>query len=439
MPVLYTNTPYPRNLSRTNLTFRKRSLFSVSCFQGNGAARGPRARFLLAITTSFISSVLYVPSAFSLRERQRRDPLSSNRTQRNAPGMEPMKQLFDLPGIVTVLNTPFLADDSLDLDGLRTNVRYAIDVGVAGFLVPAMASEVGKLSARERTELVETVVTAAAGRVPVIGGASAPLQSERLAAARDLIRLGCAGILASIPFDGEGPYRRDVHELASLGPGFLMLQDWDVTGEGLPLPLIVRLFDEVDAFRCLKIETANASAKYTRVLEETAGRLHVSGGWAVTQMIDGLDRGVHAFMPTGSIAPTRASSRFTRAAIANRPSPSFTAFVPYSLSPISTSTSPSISSNACSTRRESTQHPGYADPSCRSTASTSAARKNSSASLSGSRTNSKPGDKSGPLFPIAPIGNFFIAVFALGKDCRTSRQTLWKNLPISLRQTVHIC
>ena len=210
-----------------------------------------------------------------------------------------MKQLFDLPGIVTVLNTPFLADDSLDLDGLRTNVRYAIDVGVAGFLVPAMASEVGKLSARERTELVETVVTAAAGRVPVIGGASAPLQSERLAAARDLIRLGCAGILASIPFDGEGPYRRDVHELASLGPGFLMLQDWDVTGEGLPLPLIVRLFDEVDAFRCLKIETANASAKYTRVLEETAGRLHVSGGWAVTQMIDGLDRGVHAFMPTG--------------------------------------------------------------------------------------------------------------------------------------------
>jgi 4-hydroxy-tetrahydrodipicolinate synthase len=210
-----------------------------------------------------------------------------------------MKQLFDLPGIITVLNTPFLADDSLDLDGLRKNVRYAIDAGVAGFLVPAMASEVGKLSTRERLKLVETVVTAVAGRVPVIGGASAPLQSERVAAARDLIQLGCAGILASIPFDGEEPYRRDVRELASLGPGFLMLQDWDFTGEGLPLPIIVRLFDEVDAFRCLKIETANASAKYTRVLEETAGRLHVSGGWAVTQMIEGLDRGVHAFMPTG--------------------------------------------------------------------------------------------------------------------------------------------
>lgn len=210
-----------------------------------------------------------------------------------------MKHLLDLHGIVTVLNTPFLDDDTLDLDGLRRNVHYAIDAGVAGFLVPAMASEVGALTAAERLALVETVVATAAGRVPVIGGASAPSQAERLDAARGLVRLGCAGVLASIPYENDDSYRRDVHELAALGPGFLMLQDWDFTGEGLPLPLIVRLFDEVGAFRCLKIETANAGAKYTQVLESTGGRLHVSGGWAVTQMIEGLDRGVHAFMPTG--------------------------------------------------------------------------------------------------------------------------------------------
>jgi len=35
------------------------------------------------------------------------------------------------------------------------------------------------------------------------------------------------------------------------------------------------------------------------LLEATQGRLHVSGGWAVMQMIEALDRGVHAFMPTG--------------------------------------------------------------------------------------------------------------------------------------------
>ncbi|NUM54862.1 MAG: dihydrodipicolinate synthase family protein [Candidatus Hydrogenedentes bacterium] len=210
-----------------------------------------------------------------------------------------MKELLELRGIVTVLNTPFLSDDTLDLDGVRRNVAYAIDAGVAGFLVPAMASEVGKLSAHERLAVVDCVVTTTSGRVPVIGGASAPCQSDRLAAARDLIGLGCAGILVSIPYESDESYRRDVHGLAELQPNFLMLQDWDFTGSGLPLPLIVQLFDEVESFRCLKIETANAGAKYTNVLNATAGRLHVSGGWAVTQMIEGLDRGVHAFMPTG--------------------------------------------------------------------------------------------------------------------------------------------
>ena len=77
------------------------------------------------------------------------------------------------------------------------------------------------------------------------------------------------------------------------------LQDWDASGYGLPDELILSLFEEVDAFRCLKVETVPAGIKYSRMLELTGGCLHVSGGWAVTQMIEGLKRGVHAFMPTG--------------------------------------------------------------------------------------------------------------------------------------------
>jgi 4-hydroxy-tetrahydrodipicolinate synthase len=46
------------------------------------------------------------------------------------------------------------------------------------------------------------------------------------------------------------------------------------------------------------VEVVPAGRKYTEVLEATDGRLHVSGGWAVMQMIEALDRGVHAFMPT---------------------------------------------------------------------------------------------------------------------------------------------
>ena len=73
------------------------------------------------------------------------------------------KQLLELKGIITVLNTPFTDRNALDLPSLRKNVRYALEAGVAGFLVPAMASEVDKLSSEERRQIVEAVLAENSG------------------------------------------------------------------------------------------------------------------------------------------------------------------------------------------------------------------------------------------------------------------------------------
>lgn len=210
-----------------------------------------------------------------------------------------MKRLMDVRGIITVLNTPFTVHDGIDVAGLRKNVGAAITAGVAGFLVPAMASEVNTLSESERDCLVRAVLEESDGRVTVIGGASAPTGDARVRIGRRLLELGCTGILASIPYHNDAQYERDVREMAGIDPPFLMIQDWDATGGGAPVPLIARLFEEIGPFRCLKVEAVPAGIKYSAVLEATGGRLHVSGGWAVMQMIEALDRGVHAFMPTG--------------------------------------------------------------------------------------------------------------------------------------------
>jgi len=210
-----------------------------------------------------------------------------------------MKQLFPLQGIVTVLNTPFKTDKTIDLPALKRNVVYALDAGVAGFLVPAMASEVYKLSETERIQMVEAVLDEVKGKVPVIAGAGETdlTKSKRLIS--EYIRLGCKNVLFQIPFQNENQFKNHFNELAATGPEMIMLQDWDATGYGLPDDLICRLFEEVEAFRCLKVETVPAGVKYSRILELTHGQLNVSGGWAVSQMIEGLKRGVHAFMPTG--------------------------------------------------------------------------------------------------------------------------------------------
>ena len=210
-----------------------------------------------------------------------------------------MKQLFPLNGIVTVLNTPFKTDNIIDFSALRRNVNYALDAGVAGFLVPAMASEVYKLSEMERIEMVATVLEAVNSKVPVIAGAGETDLSKSKRLISKYIDLGCKNVLFQIPFQNENQFKNHFFELAETGPEMIMLQDWDASGYGLSDQLILELFENVEAFRCLKVETVPAGVKYTRILELTHGQLNVSGGWAVSQMIEGLKRSVHAFMPTG--------------------------------------------------------------------------------------------------------------------------------------------
>ncbi|MEX1344370.1 MAG: dihydrodipicolinate synthase family protein [Candidatus Limnocylindrales bacterium] len=200
-------------------------------------------------------------------------------------------------GIVTVLNTPFDESGGIDDDAVRANVAYALDAGVAGFLVPAMASEVSKLTESERHRLVATVLDAVNGRAPVIGGASHPDALVRERIARSLIDAGCDGVLVSIAYETDDAYATAVRRLAELEPPFLMLQDWDPTGDGLPIPLIIRLYEE-GLFQSLKVEVVPAGPKYSTVSQATGGGLHLAGGWAVSQMIDALDRGVDAIMPT---------------------------------------------------------------------------------------------------------------------------------------------
>ena len=209
-----------------------------------------------------------------------------------------MKELLPLRGIVTVLNTPFTAKNEVDAVALRRHVRAALDAGVAGFLIPGMASEVDKLTPAERDLLVSSVLAEAKGRACVIGGASAPTSAGRVQLAQRLIAQGCDGVLVSIPYENDEQYARAVCEVADTSPPFLMLQDWDARGYGVPVATLVKLFETVEAVRAVKVEVVPAGRKYSELLAATGGRLHVSGGWAVMQIIEAMDRGVHAFMPT---------------------------------------------------------------------------------------------------------------------------------------------
>lgn len=210
-----------------------------------------------------------------------------------------MKELYPLKGIVTVLNTPFKEDNTIDYKALKRNVHEALKAGVVGFLVPAMASEVYKLSDNERIKMVEAVLEEVNEKVPVIAGAGETELAKSIKLLKSYVDLGCRNVLFQIPYHNDDQFRTHFMKLAEIEVDMIMLQDWDASGYGLPDELICDLFENVEPFRCLKIETVPAGVKYSRILTLTEGRLNVSGGWADTQMIEGMMRGIHAILPTG--------------------------------------------------------------------------------------------------------------------------------------------
>ena len=213
-----------------------------------------------------------------------------------------MKTLYPIKGIYAIPQTPFSDDGSVDFASLARGVEDRLTAGVAGLLVPVVASEVDSLSEKERREILAAVLEQVGGRVPVIVGASSLDPTVARAMAEYGTKLGAAGACVQAPAEimRDGAKLRRFFDTVCEAPmAMLVIQDLEWNGPGIPIDLIQALFDEIEVFRSIKVEIAPAGPKYSAILEATGGRLNVSGGWAVTQLIEALDRGVHAFMAGG--------------------------------------------------------------------------------------------------------------------------------------------
>ena len=113
------------------------------------------------------------------------------------------------PGIIPAVTTPFDANGAVDTAGIAANVRFLLDAGVHGIVGTGTMGEAGSLSAGERKLVLETVVAAVDGAVPVIAGISAGTPDAAVAYARD-----AAGVDAVMCLPPLG-YRADETEVSS--------------------------------------------------------------------------------------------------------------------------------------------------------------------------------------------------------------------------------
>src|SRR3954451_2075047 len=114
--------------------------------------------------------------------------------------MKPADLRNQLRGVIGFPVTPFARSDlSLDLDGLRKNLRAMLKHPFAAIVAPSGTGELYSLSTDEHRAIVQTAVEKAGGRVPVIAGVgiNTPIAREWLKGAA---AAGAAGILVFPPY-----------------------------------------------------------------------------------------------------------------------------------------------------------------------------------------------------------------------------------------------
>jgi len=115
-------------------------------------------------------------------------------------------------GCGTALVTPFRQDGSLDESALRNLVAWQVESGI-DFLVPCgTTGETPTLSREEWLYVIDTTIEVAAGRVPIIAGATSNSTLDAVEKAKELARrVGVDGILTASPYYNkptqEGQYR----------------------------------------------------------------------------------------------------------------------------------------------------------------------------------------------------------------------------------------
>ena len=102
-------------------------------------------------------------------------------------------------GSMPALVTPF-KDGQLDLDTLKHLVEWHVEQGSTGLVPVGTTGESPTLTHEEHETVVETVVAAAAGRVPVLAGAGSNNTVEAIRFVEFAERVGADGVLVVTPY-----------------------------------------------------------------------------------------------------------------------------------------------------------------------------------------------------------------------------------------------
>jgi 4-hydroxy-tetrahydrodipicolinate synthase len=212
-----------------------------------------------------------------------------------------------LEGVYSVLPTPFDDTGALDEPSLRRVVDLFVRAGVSGLTALGVTGEAARLDERERARVLDVVLDAVGGRVPVVVGTTADGTRTCTGYSQAARAAGAAAVMVSPPrmpkLNTEAVVRHYL-TLADAVDVEIVVQDYPpISGYGLEPALLARIAREIPRARTIKLEDPPTPFKTARILEAAGDTpVRIFGGLGGVFLLEELLAGATGAM-TGFAFP----------------------------------------------------------------------------------------------------------------------------------------
>ncbi len=218
-------------------------------------------------------------------------------------------------GVFPYLVSPVDTDGKVKAEVLRQLVDHLVDSGVHGLTPLGSTGEFAYLSWRQRRRIVEIVLEANSGRVPVVAGVASTTTAEAVYQATAYEKLGVDGILAiletyfPVPETGVICYFTEIAKAVTCpvvvytNPNF---QKGDLT------PNIIKQLAEIENIRYLK-DASNNTGRLLSILNQVGDQLKIFSASAHIPLCVMLIGGVGWMAGPACLIPSQSVALYTLA------------------------------------------------------------------------------------------------------------------------------
>jgi 4-hydroxy-tetrahydrodipicolinate synthase len=202
-------------------------------------------------------------------------------------------------GVWNIVPTPFLPDGELDEPSLATLAEFVVATGVTGMTILGVLGEAAKLGDDERNVVIDRILAATAGRIPVCVGVSHASTDRAVAYARAAEQAGAHSVMLAPPplaRPTDAALRRHYLAVTEAITIPVVVQDHPTSsGVLMSVEFMAALAQEAPRAGIVKLEDEPSPPK-VRKLRELAPDVAIVGGLGAGMLLEELAAGADGTM-----------------------------------------------------------------------------------------------------------------------------------------------